>query len=163
MIFHFLQRSDNDLMFDDSAFSDITNRELVKHNENSRTKVVSKRSINSNNDNESNWWERVKRSVSHFFGYDNDEKKEEAVKSHIDESSKEIIPPLNLISGNESEMQRRKRDQFNDDEDEDDDEDNEIGSGEHSDKNWDNTTPENDDEEVETVPLPDIADSKYCK
>ena len=61
--FLFLQRSDNDLMFDDSAFSDITNRELVKHNENSRTKVVSKRSINSNNDNESNWWERVPSSL----------------------------------------------------------------------------------------------------
>lgn len=151
-------------MFDDSAFSDITNRELVKHNENSRTKVVNKRSISSdsNSDNESNWWERVKRSVSNFFGFESEEqKKEEAV-----ETTKEILPPQNLISVNESEMQRKKRDHFNDDEDEDDDEDNEIGSGDHAaERNWENTTPESEnDGDIEIMtPLPDIADSKYCK
>lgn len=174
-------------MFDDS--SDITNnREIVKHNENSRTKVVSKRSINSNSEHhsgdeeEANWWVRFKRSVQHFFGYDSEET-HEALVNHIDDkqqqqqSAPELLPPSNLMMGNESEMQRRKREHLDDD-DEDDDDDNEIGSGDQGGiiPGWDNTTPENDNDdddneneseninEIEVnTPLPDILDSKYCK
>lgn len=169
-------------MFDESAFNNdiINNREIVKHNENSRIKVVSKRSINSNNNNneEPNWWDRFKRSVQSFFGYDSDEQHEIVVENHIDDKklTQEILPPqhqpapLTLVNGHDtSEMQRRKRERDDDDEDEDDD-DNEIGSGDHThDTHWENSTPENEDDrengnEVEIIKsLPDILDSKYCK
>lgn len=161
-------------MFDDNAFSDIANREIVKHNENTRAKIVSKRSVNSSNEKELGWWDRVKRSIKNLFGYENEvEHVEENKLEQQDESKKSLSQEtqsvLASMSLNESEMMRRKREHFDDEED--DDEDNEInGSGDHDERreneerNWDNTTPSSENDVVEVnTPFPDIPDTKYCE
>jgi hypothetical protein len=150
------------LIFDDSITKELKSNNLINHNEISKP----------NQDTpETNWWDRLKRSVKSFFGYAETNADSQGDLSlpvpTSDQDMKlekiEIIPTqLENETVKAKEMLRQKREHLNDDDEEDDDEDNEIGgSGDQaSEKNWDNTTPDpEDDEEI----LPNVQDSKFCK
>jgi hypothetical protein len=146
-------------MFEDgitnSLSDDKSSNNLI---ENSRTKVVSKRSLSddsdkqkvelSQNKSDEGWWSRAKRSFKSLF-WKNEEKVVE---------KREAIPEANKSQENladftpELSSQRRRR-QYDDEED--DDEDNEIGSGVDPPE----TTPVQD----LVTPLPPVKDDKYCK
>lgn len=148
-------------MFEDgiAAANSLSDDKSSNHlNENSRTKVVSKRSVSDDSDkqkvehsqsqSDDGWWSRAKRSFTNLFW-----KKEEKVvakREAIPETTKKSEKVVDFTT--DTSVERRRR-QFEDDED--DDEDNEIGSG---------------DDRIETTPLPDpitplppVKDDKYCK
>lgn len=161
------QRPDNDLVFDDSTFSDDKLSAVNTNHENLRTKLVSKRSVSdfsdSNNDNDVGLWQRLKRGIKSLFGY----KSEESENSEVEIPKVEelravpaVIPAQKSNSLHETSDidngSRRRRQHDDEDDEDDDDEDNEInGSGEHE------TTSDNDVEIIST--LPDVTDAKYCE
>lgn len=162
--FHFynLQKSDSDLTFEDSFGNPLSDDKISNHlNENSRTKIVSKRSVSDDSDklkvddkqieSDESWMSRVKRRLSNFFSKSDDkvvQKRELDQKqieaNHSQQKSVDLTKDLKLPT-------RRRRDY---EDDEDDDEDNEIAaSGDHD------TTPYPD----LITPLPPVKDDKYCK
>lgn len=125
-------------------------------NENSRTKLVSKRDSDKQNlddnqiESDAGWLSRVKRSLSSFFTKSDDkivQKREASIDSNHSQEK------LEALSSDDYNVPSRRRRQLNED-DEDDDEDNEIASsGDHE------TTPDPDP----ITPLPPVKDDKYCK
>lgn len=146
-------------MFEDGIANSLSDDKSSNHlNENSRTKVVSKRSVSddshkqnielsSQSQSDESWWGRTKRSVSNFFWKPEDQKvvvKREAIL----DKSESADPSTSLL--------RRRRDYEDDDEDEDD----ESGSGVHDGENL----PAIDISDSFTVTdLPSVKDDKYCK
>lgn len=127
-------------------------------NENSRTKLVSKRDsdklkVEDNQiESDASWLSRVKRSLSSFFAQSDDKvvEKRETNEKPIDGNKSQ--DEVEALSGDYRFPSRRRR-QLEDDE-EDDDEDNEIGSGDHHETTSDPSP---------VTPLPPVKDDKYCK
>lgn len=151
------QKSDSDLIFEDSFGKPLSDGKISNQlNENSRTKLVSKRDSDKPKvddkqiESDEGWLSRVKRSLSSFFTKEDDKvvQKREAAQPPVEVNKRE--EKLDLLKSDYKPLIRRRR-QF--DEEEDDDEDNEIGSGDHE------TTPDPD----QVTPLPAVKDDKYCK
>lgn len=165
--FSLFQKPDSDLTFEDLSFGNVHHSDdkvSNQLNENSRTKLVSKRSVSDasdkaivdENQSDDGWMSRVKRRLSHLFfntegtkvvqKRDSPPKPVEVNRSQeksVDLASDLYVPP------------RRRRHEEDDDED-DDTEDNEIASGDHE------VTPDTDPI-TPITPLPPVKDDKYCE
>lgn len=151
------QKSDSDLIFEDSFGNPLSDDKISNQlNENSRTKLVSKRDsdkpkVDDNQiESDAGWLSRVKRSLSNLFTKENDKvvEKREASPKPVD--VKKSPEKLDLLVTDNKPSTRRRR-QF--EEEEDDDEDNDITSGDHD------TTPDPDP----VTQLPPVKDDKYCE
>lgn len=124
-------------------------------NENSRTKLVSKRDSDKQNlddnqiESDSSWLSRAKRSLSSFFTK-TDEKVVEKRETSDANNSQDNLEVLRREFKAPSIRRRRQSE-----DDEDDDEENEIASGDHE------TTTDSFLDPI--TPLPPVKDDKYCK
>lgn len=129
-------------------------------NENSRTKLVSKRDSDKQKvednqiESDASWLSRVKRSLSSFFAQSDGDKvveKRETNEKPLDGNKSQ--DEVEALSGDYKFPSRRRR-HIEDDED-DDDEDNEIeaGSGDH----------ETTSDSSPVTSLPPVKDDKFCK
>jgi hypothetical protein len=148
----------SDLTFEDSfsnSLSDDKNSNQL--NGNSRTKLVSKRSVSDDSDkskqiqSDEGWFSRVKRRLSNFFT-GSEEKVEEKRELPVKPKEEKIDDDLETLEDLKLSTARRRR-RYDEDDDEDD-EDNEIASGDHL-----LTTPDPDP----ITPLAPVKDDKYCK
>jgi hypothetical protein len=148
-----LQKSDNDLMFDDSTSSDAS-----QLHQNLRTNLIHKNSVSDDSDkahisdskDNLNWYNRIKRGFMKMWYGDN---KGPELQSKTTEAPKESnMSQLDFKLLDHDVHSTRRRRQFGDDED--DDEDAEVASGD------DEPTPE---EESASSPLENVPDSKYCE
>lgn len=131
-------------------------------NENSRTKVVSKRSISDDSDKQNvehsqshsdeSWWSRAKRSITNLFW--KPEEKVVAKREAIPDTTKSQIKDAETTT--KISIQRRRRQRLY--EDDDDDEDNEIGSADHDTSESSIIEPD-----FSATELPPVKDDKYCK
>jgi hypothetical protein len=153
-------------MFDDSTFGDDNH---LSH-EQSRTKVVSKRSVSEPSDKseEVTLWQRIKRSVAGFFGYGDEEVEAMAQPEEPIVAQLKAAVPAQQQSTNESDERQmkeentlRRRRQYDDDDEDDDDEiEGPSGNGALDNDEHESTS----DNEVETPSLlPDVPDDKYCE
>lgn len=158
MFFFCFQKTDSDLTFEESFASAHSNDKISNQlNENSRTKLVSKRSVSDDSNkakvddkqSDDGWMSRVKRRLSSFFSKSEDDK--------VVQKRESVPKPAELKQklADQTYAARRRR-QDDDDDDDEDIEDNEIASGDHE------VTPENDPITPNT-PLPPVKDDKYCK
>ena len=150
-------------MFEDGIANSLSDDKSSNNfNENSRTKVVSKRSISDDSDKQNvehsqshsdeSWWSHAKRSFTNLF-WKPEEKvvaKREAIPETNNSQLKdaETLPEINVV--------RRKRQRLY--EDEDDDEDNEIGSADPFTTESSVVVPD-----FSATELPPVKDDKYCK
>lgn len=157
------QKPDADLTFEDSFGSSLSDDKISNQlNENSRTKLVSKRSVSDDSDkqqiddnqieSDEGWLSSVKRRLSNFFtGREDKVQKKRALIVKPIEANKSQQKPEDLTTDFKLPLRKRRHD---DDDDDEDDDDNDIGSsGDHE------TTPDPDP----ITPLPPVKDDKYCK
>lgn len=156
-----MQKPDSDLTFEDSFGSALSDEKISNQlNENSRTKLVSKRSVSDDSDkqkiddkqiqSDEGWMSRVKRRLSSYFGKGDEkvvQKREpESKPIEVNQSQPKSVDEMTR----DLRSTARRRREYEDDEDDDDNED---ASGDHE------TTPDPDP----VTPLPPVKDDKYCK
>lgn len=161
-----LQKPDSDLIFDDGLGSSLSDENSNHFNENTRTKLVSKRTVSDDSDkqtvddsqieSDSGWLSRIKRSLSSLL-WKNDEsvvqKRETKQESKDLNKSQDSFDDLNDYH----KLLRRKRQTEDDEDDEDEDTDNESSG---DDAIIERSTASS---EIITEALAPVKDDKYCK
>lgn len=171
---HF-QRSDIDLVFDDSTLSDDKLSAVNTNHDSLRTKLVSKRSVSDPSDNNENsglWW-RLKRGVKNLFGYKSDDESHSVEVPKVEElkAVPVVIPAQKFNSvhdddktvGENAARRRRQHDDDDDNEDDEDEDDEASGEGEITTNRGDGDAEEDNDVIQVISTLPDIPDGKYCE